>query len=182
MKHKTFENWIFEEEVPEKEDRKALYDHLRECDECYLLEKRWSQVEPFLVAAPVAGPANGFAERWQARLALDRQRSAQRQNLGILISTSFAAGSLLLLFFLQFHHQIADALSPVAVWAAVIGRMGAQALGAVGDVVVLLMNASPASFSMLVVMAFCATLGATALLWLKMFRTLARVQGISRWA
>lgn len=182
MKHKTFEEWIFLDEVREKEDQKALYDHLRDCDECYLLEKRWREIEPLLVAAPIAGPANGFAERWQARLVLENRRAVQRQNLVIFISTSVTAALLLFLIALQFSSRIADALSPVAIWGAAISRLSAQALAIVGDTFELLMSASPAAFLMLLVMAFFASLGSAALLWLKMFRTLARVQGVTRWA
>ncbi len=182
MKHKPFEEWIFLEETLEKEERKSLYDHLRECDECYFLEKNWSQIEPLLVSAPVARPANGFAERWQARLALDRRRSVRRQNIAVLGLTSAGAVFFLVLFALQFYLQIAEALSPIALWLAAAGHAGSLALDAAGDTFRLIMERSPASFSMLLTMAFFASIGTAAVLWLKMFRALARLQGFSQWA
>lgn len=182
MKHKTFEEWIFLDELPDQKDQKALYDHLRECDECFLLEKHWREIESLMISAPIAGPANGFADRWQARLALDRRRTARRQNLAVFALTSAGAALFMILFGLQFSRQIADALSPPAFWLTSAGHYAAFVLERSMGFGRFLFEASPASFSMLAVMLVCAALATTALFWLKMFRTLARVHGVTQWA
>jgi len=182
MKHKTFEEWIFLDELPDQQDQKALYDHLRECDECYLVEKHWREIESLLVSAPVAGPANGFSDRWQARLAFDRTRTARRQNLAIFALTSAGAAMFMILFVTQFYRQIATALSPLAFWLTSAGHYASLVLNRSLEFARFLFEASPTSFSMLAVMLVCAGLATTALFWLKMFRTLARVHGMTQWA
>lgn len=185
MKHKTFEEWIFENEPLEPGEQKALYDHLRDCDACYLLEKNWRQVEQLIETAPVAGPVSGFSKRWQVRLDDERRRHARRQSLAMLAATGSGAGIFLFLFGWQFVQEITAALLPIVGWAGRLGDLlatGQAAAATLTHVAVRLPPELAIPLSPLLVMGFFAALGAGAIAWLMMFRALARVPGLNRWA
>jgi hypothetical protein len=79
MNHQPFEAWIFDPGELTREDRRALQAHLQECRQCRLLEQRWQAVHREMRALPLAAPAAGFSQRWQAGLAERRAREQRRQ-------------------------------------------------------------------------------------------------------
>jgi len=181
MKHKAFEAWIFSDDDFPRGQQQALYEHVRACDACYLLEKKWSQVERLIAAEPQARPAPGFAHRWQARLEMDTRRASRRQSLAMLGVTSAGAGIFLLLSGWQVVAGAAQAIASLSLWtpgAAWPWTLAYNVSGAASTISAPLVPILPTLF----VMAFFAALGAGGWLWLKMFRTLARVQGYTKWA
>lgn len=178
MKHKPFEEWIFSDEDLSKGDQKALYEHLQACDACYLSEKRWSQVERLIVSAPQAAPEPGFGERWQARLEADRRRTQTVQSMLMLGLTSAGAFLFLVLSGWRFTAGAAEAFLSLSFWTTAATWLFARAQHALS-----IFSGSPfPAASILAGMAFFAAAGAAAIFWLKMFRTLARIQGFYRWA
>ncbi len=79
MSHQPFENWILDQGTLSIEERRALQDHLATCKQCQHLERNWQSVHQELRARPLAAPAAGFSKRWQAGLAMRRQRDQRRQ-------------------------------------------------------------------------------------------------------
>ncbi len=87
-----------EEQQTSAEQRNAALMHLSHCPQCQSLVEAWRGVERWLQHAPMEAPAPGFTDRWQARLAIHRQRQARKQALivvGVFILASFSILGLL---------------------------------------------------------------------------------------
>jgi predicted anti-sigma-YlaC factor YlaD len=107
MNHNIYEEWLFtyyDERSEERLDSSQilkLQAHLKDCESCRRLADATQQVDAQLRAAPKLTPVVGFTDRWQARLALERQRIQRRQTLAALGFSILAAtllfASLLLL-------------------------------------------------------------------------------------
>lgn len=95
MSHQPFETWILDEEPLTAEDRRSLYAHLESCAQCQRLSNKWQTVRQELRARPIAVPAPGFRQRWQASLVERRAREQRKQAWKIF--GFFSAGALLVL-------------------------------------------------------------------------------------
>jgi hypothetical protein len=101
MNHQPFENWLFSEEPLPKDDKRALRDHLVDCDRCSELEDAWLDVANLFAEVPEVEPAPGFVNRWQATLEADQAAiKAMRQRwqswiLLVLIANGAAVALLL---------------------------------------------------------------------------------------
>jgi hypothetical protein len=92
MNHQPFETWLLSEEILPPEQAQALQEHLLACEACQCLDRSWSEVRQLFQKTGPAAPAPGFASRWQARLAKERQKQQRRQAwwmLGITGSITF---------------------------------------------------------------------------------------------
>lgn len=91
MSHQPFDTWVFEPGSLSPDDRRALQAHLETCAQCQRLERKWRAVHHELRAHPMASPAPGFTQRWQASLAERRARDQRRQAwkiFGILLGAA----------------------------------------------------------------------------------------------
>lgn len=181
MKHKPFEEWIFSDDDIRPAERKALYDHLIACDPCDRLDRNWRTVEALIRKPTIAAPAQGFASRWQARFEADRRRRAEKQSLAVLVVTSLSAGMFLLMSGFQLVANLPDLLGPVVESVARTAWLFSVVQGFLSGIVARAGFIQPV-LPVFAVMGLFAAIGAAAILWLKMFRTLARVQGLQQWA
>jgi predicted anti-sigma-YlaC factor YlaD len=90
MNHSPYQDWLFDDEQPLSDVQMLqLHQHLRECAECRELSSALNQMEASLKQKPMAAPAAGFTQRWQARLLNDRAAAHRRQTrltLGFILS------------------------------------------------------------------------------------------------
>jgi hypothetical protein len=81
MNHRPFEDWMLEDQAMTAEQTRDLQSHLRTCTQCAAL----AGVNLALASARVVAPAAGFADRFQVRLAAQRQAQRKRNFWGFLI-------------------------------------------------------------------------------------------------
>jgi hypothetical protein len=79
MSHQPFEAWLFDEPSLDGAEAEALRQHLAECGACRSLAEAWDELGGLLRSPGLAAPTAGFAGRWRARLAFDRERRRRRQ-------------------------------------------------------------------------------------------------------
>jgi hypothetical protein len=101
MNHQPYKNWIFAESDLSGEQLQELETHLDACNDCQQLHQQLKLASAMLEAAPMAVPAPGFAQRWQASL-VERRIAAQRQQARRLF-LALAGAALLLLLLLALH-------------------------------------------------------------------------------
>ncbi|MGD2058248.1 MAG: hypothetical protein PVF85_10425 [Anaerolineales bacterium] len=89
MGHQEYETMIFDKKDLTQADLKRLENHLQGCSRCSQLNNRLEAVEGVLGSASFVAAPEGFANRFQTRLAKARQRRHARQML--LTSTLIAA-------------------------------------------------------------------------------------------
>jgi hypothetical protein len=80
MNHQPFENWLLSEETLAPEDAQALAEHLETCDHCREFQESWLGVVDLFQEVPELEPAPGFVNRFQERLALEKQVEASARN------------------------------------------------------------------------------------------------------
>jgi hypothetical protein len=90
MDHRYYEEWLLNDERLTPEQDRDLRIHLRGCASCAMLARS----NLALRAAPVAAPAEGFALRFQARLAAERKVQRRRTVIGSMLLTLTGAGLL----------------------------------------------------------------------------------------
>jgi predicted anti-sigma-YlaC factor YlaD len=100
MTHQPYLDWLSADttrpdEVLTYVEQVDLQKHLDECPECRRISNALSAVEEELKTAPLLVPEAGFATRWQARLAMDRQRLHRRQAIRL---SAASLGAALVLF------------------------------------------------------------------------------------
>jgi anti-sigma factor RsiW len=98
MSHSPYDDWLFSDEPRTAQESEELRRHLAGCPRCRSLAEAWSDVRLDLEGSPAAAPLPGFTGRWQRRLALDRQRRARRQSIGLLAGLGGGLGLALLTF------------------------------------------------------------------------------------
>jgi anti-sigma factor RsiW len=91
MGHQEFERMILESEDLDRTDLERLEAHLQECDQCAQLSARLDAVEGVLGSASFVAAPEGFAARFQARLAKARQNRNARW---MLLVTTLAAAAI----------------------------------------------------------------------------------------
>lgn len=96
MSHQPFETWLLSEEPLEKDQQQSLQTHLAECDHCQALQTNWLKVQEAMTTLPAPEPTPGFADRWQSRLSLQRQKQQQRR-MWVLTLSIFAIACVILL-------------------------------------------------------------------------------------
>ena len=124
MPHQPFEEWLLAAHDLSPTEAAKLESHLRECSACRALAAGWAEAERRLEAAPLLAPEAGFAERWQATLAV--REVAQRRWQAWLVLGLSLAGALALAVLLGWQ-ALSSLLSPahaavgllqVMVWVA----------------------------------------------------------------
>lgn len=96
IRHFPYEEWLLAQDDPQAEEltpeqQQLLRQHLAECAECRRLVDGWQGARESLRHVTLAAPAPGFTERWQTRLAQERQRTHHRQTLALLGFSLFCA-------------------------------------------------------------------------------------------
>ncbi|KAF0106174.1 MAG: hypothetical protein FD146_2763 [Anaerolineaceae bacterium] len=91
MNHRPFEDWLLTHEPLSAQQKRELTAHLHSCRSCSAL----AEVDLAFRAARQAGPAGGFADRFQVRLEARKQALRRRNIWGFLLLTLAVIGVLL---------------------------------------------------------------------------------------
>src|SRR3989304_1682963 len=131
MPHQPFEEWLLAAPGLPPTGAAKLDPHLRDGPPCRALATGWAEAERRLEAAPLLAPEAGFAERWQATLAV--REVAQRRWQAWLVLGLSLAGALALAVLLGWQ-ALSSLLSPAhaavgllqgMVWVAAAGAAAA---------------------------------------------------------
>jgi hypothetical protein len=90
MDHRHYEQWLLNDERLTLEQERDLRNHQRTCSECAAL----ARANLALRSAPVAAPAEGFALRFQTRLAAERKTQRRRSMIGLFLLTLVGVSAL----------------------------------------------------------------------------------------
>lgn len=90
MDHRPYEDYLLDDQRLTPAQEQDLQNHLRTCPDCAAL----AHANLALRAAPVAAPTKGFSQRFQTRLAAERQLQHRRAQIGSLL-LALAGASLL---------------------------------------------------------------------------------------
>ncbi len=94
--HLPFEEWVLDRNALSQEEEQALQEHLQHCPSCKEFEESLQEMESRLKAQTMLSPEPGFTQRWQARLAHERERNQMRQTYAFLAVTTGGAALLML--------------------------------------------------------------------------------------
>ncbi|MDX1600017.1 MAG: zf-HC2 domain-containing protein, partial [Anaerolineales bacterium] len=101
MKHEPYREWLLDDGRVSEEQASELQAHLAVCDSCRRIQRGWQGARSAIEASAPVGPADGFVQRFELRLAARRAADARRQ-VGWIFALSVvgALGSALLLLVL----------------------------------------------------------------------------------
>ncbi len=116
MNHRFFEEWLLSEKELDPAQKQRLDEHLQTCEKCQTLARAWQEVHMEIELSEWVMPQPGFAQRWQGKLAEDRQKKHQRHAFwAFTLSSAVAALFAVPLFFVAF--PLSD--SPIfSLWVA----------------------------------------------------------------
>jgi len=90
MNHRPFEDWLLNQDPLTPAQKRDLREHLQACSSCSAL----AEVDLALKSVRQVGPAEGFANRFQVRLAAQRKMLKRRNTIGFFILTLCAVAIL----------------------------------------------------------------------------------------
>jgi len=160
MDHRPYEDWLLNDERLTPEQDRDLRIHLRSCPECAAL----TRANMALRSAPVTAPAEGFALRFQVRLAAERKVQRRRSLIGLFLMVVVGVGGLFWLLYPYLPYLTLPPVQLASLWISnlVYIALTARALGVLGNT---LLNVL-ASFVPTYVWALSvALLGGTGFLW-----------------
>lgn len=96
MNHQPYENWILDEVQLTPQEQVSLKQHLKECPECFELQRSWSKVQVQLTTTPVKPAPTGFVSRWKTEFALRQKQQEERQARTLLISLASGAAAVII--------------------------------------------------------------------------------------
>ena len=108
MNHRPFEDWLLDDEPLDQQQERDLQAHLRNCNSCSAI----AESNLALHSSHMVPPVNGFAQRFQVRLAKRRSEQRWRQIVGTVV---LVLGGLGLLYWLT-DPLIGEALFSPATW------------------------------------------------------------------
>ena len=160
MKHQPFEDWLLNDKIISPEQKRELDSHLRTCAYCSAL----AETGMALRSVKKASPREGFAARFQVRLAERKIVDRRRRFWGSIL---FTFGGLALLVWLLFPYLLTFFASPAA-WISILVEWGVylittlRALAEAGTVVVDVIPSFLSPFMWMVLLSAIAGIG---LLW-----------------
>lgn len=169
MVHQPYENWLLNDELLKPEQERDLRLHLRSCPQCAALQR----ANISLRAAPVIGPAPGFALRFQQKLAAQRAVERKRAFLGLFLLVVVGIGMLAYAFAPLLTLVAENPTQVFVTWVSALVYLGTtiQVLGTIGSVFSqVLISIVPAPVWMLAI-ALGGGLGA---LWVVSFKKSAK--------
>ena len=169
MDHRPYEDWLLDDERLTPEQDRDLRIHLRSCPECAAL----SRANMALRSAPATAPAEGFALRFQVRLAAERKIQRRRSLIGLFLMVVVGVGGLFWLLSPYLPYLALPPTQLASLWISnlVYLALTARVLGVLGNT---LLNVL-ASFVPTYVWALSmALLGGTGFLWTFSFRRVGK--------
>ena len=160
MKHQPFEDWLLNDKLISPEQKRELDSHLRTCAYCSAL----TETGMALKSVKMVSPREGFANRFQVRLAERKAMDRRRRFWGAIV---FTAGGLALLAWLVSPYLLTFFSSP-ATWISILVEWGVylittiRALAQAGSVVV---DVIPSFLSPFMWMVLLSAVAGISLLW-----------------
>lgn len=160
MKHQPFEEWLLNDKLISPEQKRELDSHLRTCSYCSAL----AETGMALKSVKRVSPREGFAARFQVRLAERKVLDRKRRFWGAIL---FTFGGLGLLLWLASPYLLTFFSSP-ATWISVLVEWGVylittlRALAQAGSVVV---EVIPSFLSPFMWMVLLSAIAGISLLW-----------------
>jgi hypothetical protein len=132
MEHQPFETWLLNDEHLTPQQQRDLRGHTAACAKCTAL----ARTNLSLRAAPVARPANGFALRFQRRLAAERQIQRRRTIIGLALLTLVSIGLITWLITPLLPYLSLSPTQLFITWVSALLYLftAAQAIGAIGSI------------------------------------------------
>lgn len=78
MNHLPYEEWLFEDQSLDQDQKSALQSHLSTCESCRSLAESWSDLHYEIKHSALKAPRSGFTQRWKSTLAM-KQAEQQRR-------------------------------------------------------------------------------------------------------
>jgi predicted anti-sigma-YlaC factor YlaD len=91
MNHQPFEKWLLDGAALNPTQQQQLQDHLKRCKTCRRLACNLPRLEQRLAVTAVVKPRAGFAQRFQATLAI-RQAAKQRRQIWSISLSGLSIG------------------------------------------------------------------------------------------
>jgi hypothetical protein len=160
MDHRPYEDWLLDDERLTPEQDRNLRIHLRSCPECAAL----SRANMALRSAPVTAPAQGFALRFQVRLAAERKVQRRRSLIGLFLMVVVGTGGLLWLLSPYLPYLTLPPAQLASLWISnlVYIALTARVLSVLGNT---LLNVLASFVPTYVWVLSVALLGGTGFLW-----------------
>jgi apolipoprotein N-acyltransferase len=169
MDHRPYEDWLLDDERLTPEQDRDLRIHLRNCPECAAL----ARANISLRSAPVTSPAEGFALRFQTRLAAERKTQRRRSLIGLFLMAVVGVGGLVWLLSPYLPYLTLSPAQLVSLWISnlVYLALTARVVGVLGNT---LLNVLVSFIPAYVWALSIALLGGTGFLWTFSFRRVGK--------
>ncbi len=160
MVHQPFEDWLLNDEQLTPNQERDLRLHLRDCLACTALARG----NLTLRSAPVTSPPDGFAPRFQARLAAERKIQRSRSLIGLILLAVVGTGGLVWLLFPYFPYLTLSPAQLLSMWMSNLIYLGltVRAMGALGNTLLNVISALIPPYAWLLSVVL---LGGIGLLW-----------------
>lgn len=170
MDHRPYEDWLLDDERLSLEQERDLRAHLRNCPTCTAL----SQANLALRSSSVIAPAEGFALRFQVRLAAQHKVQRRQTIIGLCLLAVVGLGGLVWLLFpyLQYLALPPAQLSSLWISNLIYVALTARALQALGATLFFVLGSIVPAYVWAMTMALLGGLG---LLWMFSFRRVGKI-------
>lgn len=165
MDHRPYEDWLLNDLRLSPDQDRDLRAHLRNCTTCTAL----AQANLALRSATVIAPAEGFALRFQARLAVQRKVQRRQTIIGLCLLAVVGMGGLLWLLFPYLPYLALPPAQLSSLWISQLVNLAltVRALGTLGGTLFFVLGSMVPTY---VWAGAFALLGGTGLLWILSFR------------
>lgn len=160
MKHQPFEDWLLNDKLISPEQKRELDSHLRTCSYCSAL----AETGMALKSVKMISPREGFAARFQVRLAERKVLDRRRRFWGSIL---FTFGGLALLIWLLFPYLLTFFSSP-ATWISILVEWGVYlitTIRALAEASSVFVDVIPSFLSPFMWMVLLSAIAGICLLW-----------------
>ena len=160
MKHQPFEDWLLNDKLISPEQKRELDSHLRTCAYCSAL----AETGMALKSVKMVSPREGFANRFQVRLAERRVLDRRRRFWGSIL---FTFGGLVLLLWLTSPYLLSFFASP-ATWISTLVELGVYfitTIRALAEAGLVVADVIPSFLSPFMWMVLFSAVAGISLLW-----------------
>lgn len=116
MDHRPFEDWLLDAQTLSASEKQQLNAHLQGCSSCSAL----AEVNLALNTVKMTAPADGFAERFQLRLAAQKKALRRRNFWGFLVLICSVLSSLAWVAWPVFKSLVQSPVDWLASWLSTI--------------------------------------------------------------
>jgi len=160
MKHQPFEDWLLNDKLISPEQKRELDSHLRTCAYCSAL----AETGMALKSVKMVSPREGFANRFQVRLAERKVADRRRRFWGSIL---FTVAGLAILLWLTSPYLYTFFSSP-ATWISILVEWGVYlitTIRALAEAGTVFMDVIPSFLSPFMWMVLLSAMAGIGLLW-----------------